>query len=691
MPIEPEAYQNIAEEELRDQAWFAKKLGDLIWSPGTTQGIFEENVRQLRAEYQTRNMDGIFMTMFARMRKTLDGGKAPEVADAGITVRMVYTSDDFLYTEYPYEEIFAEENLFRRDQIMAQLEKQARSVGVRNFKSLYNQYERSQKDQGNKTHSFGVPRMDCGELQLDPGDWKMDSTGIFKDTLRGREYACSHNIAPVRRLRNIDSGEEKLTLAYERSGSIRYVTKPKRELFDGAKVLDLASIGVAVTSKTGKTLAQYLCEIEGLNYDEIPQQDSVARLGYLDDGRFSPYVEDLIFDGDAAYGTFYKSICEKGSYEKWLSAAIECRNYNIIAQIMLASSFASVLLKKMGALPFFVHLWGGGSGTGKTVAMMLAASVWGNPELGQYPITFDGTDVGFERIAAFLGNLPMCIDELQVSAKNARGKPIFDVYRLAQGVGRTRGNKQGGIDKAPTWSLCCLTTGESPIVQNNAGAGAVNRVIDIECKPADIELVIKDGKSTSRILRKNYGFAGRKFIESLTDEKIEIALKMYDNYFALFLKEDTTEKQAMAAALILTADAMADREIFHTGKVLQVKEMSEFLKSRASVSVGERGYAFICDWVAVNVSKFSGESSNSDAYGIIDGDHAYINRSVFRKACTENGFDERALLSWMKSRGLILTRGRNFTRGKRIAGVNVECVAMKMPDCGVPTEKGELL
>lgn len=33
----------------------------------------------------------------------------------------------------------------------------------------------------------------------------------------------------------------------------------------------------------------------------------------------------------------------------------------------------------------------------------------------------------------------------------------------------------------PTWHNCILTTGESPLTGQSAGAGAVNRVIDIEC------------------------------------------------------------------------------------------------------------------------------------------------------------------------------------------------------------------
>ena len=50
--------------------------------------------------------------------------------------------------------------------------------------------------------------------------------------------------------------------------------------------------------------------------------------------------------------------------------------------------------------------------------------------MGKYIKTFDGTDVGYERTAAFLNSLPMCIDELQL-AKNARGQVVFnvDVYK----------------------------------------------------------------------------------------------------------------------------------------------------------------------------------------------------------------------------------------------------------------------
>lgn len=677
--------EDLADKDLSDLQWFAGLMGDLIYAPGQTQESLEQNLHMIREVYRMDSRDGLFLQMFDRIRPVVT--RLPEYDQIGLVCRIPYTADDFLYTEAPYREIVSEKNGFRREQIKAQLEKRAKSVGVNNFRTLWNQYDKAQHTQnGRDGGAFLIP-LHGEDFQLNAAGWHMDASGIWKEGKNGQEYACTHPIAPVRRLTNIDTGEEKLTVAFERSGRVRYLTRSKRELFDGAKILDLSAVGVAVTSQTAKTLSRYLCEIEDANYDEIPQQDSVGRLGFLDDGRFSPYVEDVAFDGDAAYSALFSAIRPAGDFEAWRRCAVQCRQESLTAQIMLAASFASVLIKSIGALPFFVHLWGGDSGTGKTVALMLAASVWGDPELGGYPQTFNATVVGHEKTAAFLGNIPMCIDELQLS-KDSHGRSRFDVYQLAQGVGRTRGNKQGGIDRTPTWSLCILTTGESPIVQENAGAGAVNRVIDIECR--DAEAVVRDGQGVCKIIRSNFGMAGRKFIESLTAERLEQARHLYDMYFRQLLSGETTEKQAMAAALILTADALADVEIFMTGKTMTAEEIGAFLKSRASVSAGERGYSYMCDWVAVHAAKFSGES-NTENYGVLDGRYVYINRSVFRSACKDAGFDERALLSWLKSNGLILTRAKNNTRGKRINGVNVECVVMRLPDCGVTTEQDDAL
>jgi len=600
------------------------------------------------------------------------------LSENSIDMSFDYCREDYL-TSAPYEEIFAYTDPFERTVQLENAAIKAKDAGFTNFKKAYKNYEKSLKLVKCKSdidisHPTDFPQQ---PLELEAGIWTCDAEGVVRCSGMVEEIACRHPIMPVERLVNIDTGEEKLKIAFFKGRYWREIIAGKKELFDASKIIQLAAVGVSVTSKSARVLSEYLCDIEALNYDVLPERESVSRLGFIGDGKqFSPYVEGLIFDGDANYSNIYKAISEHGSFSEWRKIAIQGRNDSITAQIMLAASFASVLIEKIGGLCFFVHLWGVDSATGKSVALMLAASVWGDPTIGAYVQTFNGTQVGHEKTAAFLNNIPMCIDEHQLS-KDSHGRSKFDVYQLAQGVGRTRGTKTGGIDRTPTWSLCILTTGESPIVSDNSGAGALNRVIEIECKTKDS--VIRDGMEVVRRITEHHGHAGRMFVECLTDEVIAEARTLYEKHFKELSSGSTTEKQAMAASMILTADELADRFVFKTGKHLTVTEISEFLKSKASVSAGERGYSYMCDWVAMNSNKFRSSNENGDTYGTIIDDWAYINGAVFRKAAKDAGFDDRALLSWLKTHELILTRGRNMTRGKRINGVNVECVVMKLP------------
>lgn len=654
-------------------------LSEIAWHSKTQKEI-TDSVTELREAAIKARKSEPFDELIKRANELLKTDA--EFRESGFELRYRYTFDDYTTTETPFKDVFFQPSQFLRNQRLEVLALEAKEVGFSCFKKQFKLFcENMRKlNVGDEYSTVSNPtNFPQQPLELDAGEWLCSYDGVQREVRERVEIACRHPIMPVERLVNIDTGEEKLKVAYYKGKYWREIIVGKKELFDASKIIQLAAVGVSVTSKTAKSLSEYMCDIEAINYDILPEYESVSRLGYIGNGeQFSPYVDGVIFDGDANYSTIYNAITEHGNYEKWLETAIRCRNDSITAQIMLAASFASVLIGKIGALCFFVHLWGVESGTGKTVALMLAASVWGNPEIGKYPQTFNATQVGHEKTAAFLNNVPLCIDELQLS-KDSHGRSKFDVYQLSQGVGRTRGNKGGGVDKTPTWSLCVITTGESPIVSDSSGSGAVNRVIDIECRASDA--VIRDGIGTSRIVKQNYGFAGKKFVESLTEPVLTEVQQKYELYFKELSSGATTEKQAMAAAMLLTADEFADRFIFKTGKHISVTQIEDFLKTKSSVSAGERGYSYMCDWVAMNTNRFKSEENNSgECYGVIDGEWAYINNSVFRKAAKDAGFDDRALLSWLKTNGLIQTRGRNMTRGKRINNVNTECVVMKLHD-----------
>ena len=604
-------------------------------------------------------------------------------------VKYEYEYNDFLGAA-PYEKLYEFITLpfvFKAE--VAKMNARAKEVKFVGFKDMLKTFLEAKQNEKRRNMVPNQTEFDGQEMELNCGVWESTDWGIYRDTpMGGKDYACAHPIMPVERLVNIDTGEVKIKLAYKRSGKDRkwLTTIVGKDTISTARTITgLSSQGISVTSSTASTLVDYLNDMENLNYDIIPERKSIGRLGYIAGEGFSPYVDDLVFDGDASFRNLYQSVETKGAVSAWYETAMECRRQSLTARIMLAASFASPILSLVGSLPFFVHLWGVDSGTGKTVALMLAASVWGNPALGSYVQTFNGTQVGQERTAAFLNHLPVCLDELQLT-KDSRGKTSFDVYQLAQGVGRSRGKKSGGVELTPTWSCCFLTTGESPLTSLSAGAGAVNRVIDIECTAGSA--VLSDGQRISGNLKRNYGFAGQMFVKRLyQDEKTQdIVRQIYQDNFRDLCSGDSTEKQAMAAAAIITADLLASRWVFRDDEetaeqlVLTASDIEEFLASKEAVSAGRRAYDWLCDWVGSNVNRFFNPElpAVGDCYGIIENNTAYINRGVFNKIVQEAGFSYAATLSYLKANHLIETRGRAFTKGKRINGVLSECVVLKL-------------
>lgn len=597
-----------------------------------------------------------------------------------------FEKDDFLTTT-PYEALYAyHKEPFTHAAKMEELAAYSVSKGFKGFKTMYKKYVESLKAQSGTIYIDNVTNFTNQPLELNAGDWEADDSGIFKKNGYNDEVACPHPIMPVERLVNIDTGEEKLQLAFRKGTIWRKIIVSKTVLASSNKVTELAGSGIAVTSQNARAFIQYISDMENMNYYLIPEKKSIGRFGYIPDEGFSPFVDGLIFDGDVNFKAMFQTVRSRGSETKWLETAAEVREMSTTVKIILAASFASVLLEPLNCLPFFVHLWGVDSGTGKTVALMVAASVWGDPAVGAYVKTFDGTVVGMEKTAAFLNNLPFCLDELQL-AKDSKGRTTFDVYKLAQGVGRTRGNRSGGVDLTPTWRNCILTTGESPLTGTASGAGAVNRVIDIECKSA--QAVIKDGMRISGAVKRNYGFAGRKFVERLYQPGvIDQVSERYRELFRILSDRDTTEKQAMAAAAIILADELACQWIFSGQQPLTIEQVSEFLASKAAVSAGDRGYKYLCDWATQNSNKLCGRSENPniEVLGALEDGRAYIIRSVFERILQDAGYSTAAMISYLKQSNLIETRGRANTKGKRINGIPTECFCLRLPSVELDDE-----
>ena len=604
-----------------------------------------------------------------------------------------YTADDYYNSSAPYKWLYQfKSDKFKLKQMTQKMKDKAGAVGVKCFISLFNSYCEMQAQRSGEMLANST-QFDGQDMELFSGEYVCDETGVFVHDKFGYEQnICRHPIMPIQRLCNVDSGEERLKLAYKKGRFWRSIVVEKSTLASSSGILQLAANGIMVNSENAKPLSTYLLEMEQLNYDLIPEQKSVGRLGWISDHGFSPYVDDLVFDGETNFKHIFGAVKSSGSREAWVNVMRNLRSEKSPGRLFLAASFASVILEPCGLLPFFLHAWGG-TETGKTVGLMIAASVWACPKLGEYATTFNSTLVGQEMTASFLNSLPMCIDELQIQSSS--GIRDFDriIYQLTEGVGRTRGAKTGGLQRMNTWRNCIITNGEHPISNSSSGGGAVNRVIEFECD----EKVYSDLVGICAVISSNYGFAGREFVEFLQqDGMFEAVNEIQKEYYRELLKSDSTDKQAASASAILAADAIATELIFKDGNNLTVADLEKIMTKKAEVNVNQRALEYVYELAERNPNRFKANEFGDyqgEVWGKKEDDCIYFIKSVFDREMANAGFNSTAFLAWAKRMGYIDTDKNKRTKKAWILGgsVNTVCVKKEKQPAEVTTIYGDEL
>lgn len=447
---------------------------------------------------------------------------------------------------------------------------------------------------------------------------------------------------------------------------------------------------MAVTSENARYLVKYLSDVEQQNHDVTPETPSVGRLGWIDDFGFSPFMDGLVFDGLEDYRSRFESIHPKGSRDVWMDCVLQARKGrtkgNAVFRIVLAASFASVLVKPTRCQPFFVHLWGG-SETGKTFGMLVAASVWADPELGKYVQSFNSTEVSKELGAAFYNSLPLMLDEFQIVDSGKQQDFDALIYQLSEGMGHGRGKKTGGVQKTTTWSNCIISTGENPIITPKSKTGAMNRTVEICCE----DMNLFDDPRAINAVYDNFGFVGREFVEKLMEPgNIEKALAVWERERAEIKTDNTMDKQTNSAALILAADALAEEWIFQDGIRLKPSDITPYMVSKEMMSQNQRALGYIHDIIAMNPAKFAPEQENynGEIWGKMGGagpgaGYVYIIKSKFDQLLNDNGFNASSFLGWARRCGEIETdaHGKNTVMA-RINKTSRRCVKLRLPGEG---------
>lgn len=602
-----------------------------------------------------------------------------------------YDAESIL-SEEVFAEIFDEPDEIARARMILSLTDKAKDLGVKAkfeeilkaYKRSIREYEREQRTRRRNEISLEnwtnfeskgkYDNMFCGA-------WIATDRGVYAQSYDSPNdiVACYHPILPIERLKNMETGEEQIVLAYKRNNRWHEIKVAKDIISSASKIVALSKMGISVTSENAKYLVKYLSDVENMNDDHIQIQSSTAKLGWHGED-FIPYDTEIIFDGDSRFKNIFDAVHENGSWEEWLQHVKQLRTTGRIElKFMLAASFASVLVKPLEALPFFVDLWGETEG-GKSVSLMLACSVWANPDESQYIGDFKTTDVALEAKADMLNSLPMMLDD--TSKTSARIRDNFEgvVYDLCSGKGKSRSNKELGINRENRWKNCILTNGERPLTAYVNQGGAINRILEVECGAN----VYENPQETANILKRNYGFAGRKFIDAVKNVGLDAVRDIYTEFSKQLFDKEKMQKQSMSLAVVLTADKIATEQIFKDGCYISLDEAKEALIDRNALSDNERCYRYLLDKIAMNQSRFDIQT-NIEKWGIIENGYAVFYNQAFDELCRAGGFSKKSFLSWADRNNKIQTQSGNPTKVKKINGVSYRCVWLKL-DNGIEVD-----
>lgn len=554
------------------------------------------------------------------------------------------------------ESVIMLKNVETRERMLAKLETRAKELKIlQNFKRLYKAIQAEIIQQQKQLNSY-VTEFTRAPIKLKCKNYICNDLGVVKSEFNQvlmtsvDTVVCTHPILPVERLINVDTNTEKVKLAFYKDKKWQTVIAEKNTLASKNKILQLANTGIEVNENNAKELIIYISDLLTINTEIIPCNKAITHLGWTEN-EFIPYTQDYKFDGDRSFESIFKDIKEKGDYEIWRETVKKLRQKSETLHFIVASSFASVLIEILHINPFIVHLWGK-SGTGKTVALIIAMSVWGNSKVGQLVKNLNSTNVGLERLSAFLNNIPFAGDELQ-AIKNKYIDFNELIYKLTQGEGKSRGTVDGGIAEQLKWNCAFLTTGEEPITSEYSKEGVKNRVIEIE----ENNKIVENGKEVVNILVNNYGFAGKDFINNLPS--IEELQKRHTEIFnKLNEKYSSTGKQTNTIATVLLADELVSKNIFFDDPLTIEQAEKYFTKD---IDEAERIYNLIVDWLFANINKFEGYS-NTETWGkyIATGEenerniqYFYINNKTLKDFLKSNNISFDGIKSKLLDKGIL--------------------------------------
>ena len=552
---------------------------------------------------------------------------------------------------------------------------------LRPFNALLKEKEKVFK----KSSNFGeknivFPEME--DVEYITSKYELDKNGRIYEIIPdvGRILVCYHPILPVEIYKNLEDGSTKIKLAYYIDEKWNYIIVDKSTISSSQAIVKLSDNDIQVTSENAKFLVKYLAEIENMNRNIISKNTSVSRLGWFN-GELIPYSKKYEIDCVKDMPNLDEMFSESGKLEDWINYFKEIRKKSVVTRITMASSVVSILLEKIKQPGFTLHIYGE-TEYGKSVCCMVAQSIFGNPAQDNkgLGINFNFTINGLESVLNKFNNIPLFINELQ-HQKDAKDYDKI-LYLVSEGKGKARSTKTIGMAKQNNWHNVVITNGEKNIIKDNSNAGAYNRCFAYELKDYSFENLAE----VADFVKENYGTPIRKILEEVNNYD---AKAIYKKQLEKLENEDTTNKQKIIQALILTGDKIVTDILFKDEYYLTIEDLSDSVVKKKDVATEERALDLIKDWYVSESRHFWTKEDDKDdterkkveIYGreVEENKVAFIS-TILKNKLNDNGFDANETINAWKRKGYLDCESGRVSKNVRIDGKAIRCIILRFKD-----------
>ena len=318
-----------------------------------------------------------------------------------------------------------------------------------------------------------APRDAPNTCKYGGGKFKLTEGGVFfigpdKDgNEKAPVWVCSP-MGVIAKTRDAKSGEWGRLLEWFDDDGVRHQWAMPLELLegDGMEVRkELARLGLHIaTSRAVRDLLAAYVKVWPVDR----RARCVERLGWYG----SVYSTPSETIGDAGEMVVFQNahaiepaLMVAGTAEAWRDSVAALAAGNTRLVFALAVAFAGTLADIVGEDSGGFHMRGKSS-SGKSTALKVAASVWGEPKA--YVRLWRATANGLEGLAALHNDGLLILDELSQCDPKEAGE---SAYLLANGQGKARAQRNGTARASQRWRVLFLSAGEESLSSLMARAG----------------------------------------------------------------------------------------------------------------------------------------------------------------------------------------------------------------------------